>query len=85
LAVFSTPVLRVPPDVGVIEVLPGQSPLAVQVVPEVLFETPQVIVALCPTKIEDGLTVRDIDGGLGITAITALSNVLPVELPQVIL
>jgi len=77
-------VLLVPLLTGVIVRLPGQSPLALQLVPEVVLETFQEIVALLPTKIDVGLMVNETAGGFGSTTIDALSKVDPVLLLHVI-
>lgn len=83
LAVLSVPVLRVPPLTGVMLRLPGQSPLAVQVVAAVVLLTVQDIVALLPVSIEVGLTVSETAGGLGSTWTAALSNIVPLLLLHV--
>jgi len=84
-ALFRTPVLLDPLLVGTILRLPGQSPIAVQTVPEVLFDTPQFKVALLPTSIDEGLTVKEIAGGSGNTNIVEVSKDVAVELTQEIL
>ena len=78
------PVLLLPLEVGVTEVEPGQSPLPVHVVAGVVLLTFHESVALFPTSIEDGLTVKDTVGGFGKTWIAATSEVDPVELLQLI-